>query len=273
MSATTATTTTATTDVGHYRFADVVRSEWTKFVSLRSTRWILVGFVVTGVALGILVAGLSGSAWDDPSAETRANWDPTNNTLAGLIPGYLVIPVLGVLMMTSEHGSGAIRSTLAAVPRRHQVLLAKALVFGGLVLAVDLAVTFAAFLAGQQVQQAVSDAPHAALGDPGVLRALLLSSFFLPLMGVFGLGLGALVRRSGAAVALYFGLTLVVPDLLLALPGDLWRFGPITILANSITAANVQPDFLRPSQGFTVMVGYTAAALGGGALVLARRDV
>jgi len=262
-----------TTGEGHYRFADVVRSEWTKFVSLRSTRWILVGFLVTGLGLGITVAAVSGAAWDDPSAETRANWDPTNNTLAGLIPGYLVIPVLGVLMMTSEHGTGAIRSTLAAVPRRHQVLLAKALVFGVLVLVVDLVVTFAAFLAGQQVQQVVSDAPHAALGQPGVLRALLLSGFFLPLMGVFGLGLGALVRRSGAAVAAYFGLALVVPDLLLVLPGDLWRFGPITILANSITAANVQPEFLHPSQGFTVMALYAAAALGGGSLVLSRRDV
>lgn len=260
-------------DAGHYRFVDVVRSEWTKFVSLRSTRWILAGFLVTGVALGVVVAGVSGAAWDDPSAETRANWDPTNNTLAGLIPGYLIIPVLGVLMMTSEYGSGAIRSTLAAVPRRHEVLLAKALVFGVVVLVVNLVVTFTAFVAGQQVQQAVSDAPHATLGQPGVLRALLLSGFFLPLMGIFGLGLGALVRRSGAAVAAYFGLALVLPDLLLALPGDLWRFGPITILANSISAAHVQPDFLHPSQGLTAMVGYTAAALAAGARVLSRRDV
>ena len=266
----TTTTTTITAGPGHYRFGDVVRSEWTKFVSLRSTRWVLAAFVVTGIGLGVLVSAVSGAAWHDASAETRAHWDPTNNTLAGLIPGYLIIPVLGVLMMTSEHGSGAIRSTLAAVPRRHQVLLAKALVFGAVVLVVDQVVTFAAFLAGQQV---MGDAPHATLGQPGVVRALVLSGAFLALMGVFGLGLGALVRRSGAAVAAYFGLALVVPDLLLVLPGNVWRFGPITILANSVSAVNVQPEFLSPALGFAAMVAYTAAALGAGAVVLSRRDV
>ena len=96
--------------------------------------------------------------------------------------------------------------------------------------------------------------PARRAGAAGGAPALLLSGFFLPLMGIFGLGLGALVRRSGAAVAAYFG-SLVVPDLLLALLGDLWRFGPITILANSISAADVQPEFLHPSQGLTVMVG------------------
>jgi ABC-type transport system involved in multi-copper enzyme maturation permease subunit len=213
---------------------------------------------------------VSGAGYADASARTRAHWDPTNNTLAGLVPGYLIIPVLGVLMMTSEHGSGAIRSTLAAVPRRHQVLLAKAVVFGAVVLVVDQVVTFGAFLAGQRV---MGDAPNAALGDPGVVRALVLSGLFLVLMGVFGMGLGALVRRSGAAVAVYFALALVVPDLLLALPGELWRFGPITILANSVSAANVQPEFLSPAVGFAAMVVYAAAALGAGALVLTRRDV
>ena len=253
-----------------YRFGDVVRSEWTKFVSLRSTRWILVAFAVTGVALGILVAVLSSAHYADADAESRASWDPTNNTLAGLIPGYLIIPVLGVLMITSEHGSGSIRSTLAAVPRRHQVLLAKALVFGAVVFTVAELVTFAAFLVGQQL---TGDAPHASLGQPGVLRALVLSGLFLALLGVFGLGLGALVRRSGPAVAVYFGLALVAPDVLLALPGGLWRFGPITMLGNSVSAVKVQPEFLPPLVGFGAMVVYAGVALGAGTLALVRRDV
>jgi hypothetical protein len=119
----------------------------------------------------------------------------------------------------------------------------------------------------------MGDAPHASLGQPGVVRALVLSGAYLVLMGVFGLGLGALIRRSGAAVAVYFGLALVVPDLLLALPGNVWRFGPITILANSVSAVNVQPEFLSPAVGFAMMVVYTAAAMAAGAMVLTRRDV
>lgn len=270
MSTITAATASAAPAAGHYRFADVVRSEWTKFTSLRSTRWVLAGFVVTGIGLGILVSAVAGAGWSDASAEARSHWDPTNDTLAGLIPGYMIIPVLGVLMMTSEHGSGAIRSTLAAVPRRHEVLLAKALVFGVTVFVVNQVVTFAAFLAGQQV---MGDAPHATLGQPGVVRALVGSGLFLVLLGIFGMGLGALIRRSGGAVAAYFGLALVVPDLLLVVPGDLWRFGPITMLANSVSAVNVQPEFLSPAVGFGMMVAYTAAALGAGAAVLSRRDV
>jgi ABC-2 type transport system permease protein len=252
-----------------YRLRDVIRSEWTKFASLRSSRWTLVAFAATGVGLGVLVSAVSGAHWAQASAETRAHWDPTNNTLAGLIPGYLVIPVLGVLMMTSEYTSGAIRSTFAAVPRRPMVLAAKAIVFAGAVLVTVEVVSFAAFLAGQRV---MGTAPSATLSQPGVLRALILSGVFLVLMGLFGLGLGAIIRRSGAAVAVYAGAVLVVPMLLQAVPGDLWRFGPIMILGNSVGAVNLLPGVLSPWTGFAVMIAYTVVALGVGGVLLVRRD-
>jgi ABC-2 type transport system permease protein len=254
---------------GHYRLADVVRSEWTKFISLRSSRWTLVAFPITGVALGVLIAVVTGANWPNASAETRAAWDPTNNVLAGLIPGYLVIPVLGVLMMTSEYRHGAMRSTLAAVPRRPMVLAGKAIVLAAVAFVACEAVTFATFVVGQRV---MGSAPHATLGQPGVLQALVLSGAYLALMGLFGLGLGAVVRHSGAAVAVYAALVLVVPDILLAVPGQLWRFGPITILANSVTAVNVQPEFLSPWAGFATMAVYTAIALIAGLVSLSRRD-
>lgn len=253
----------------HYRLIDVVRSEWTKFASLRSSRWTLVGFAVIGIGLGILISALTGARWPQASAETRAQWDPTNNTLAGLIPGYLMIPVLGLLMMTSEYSSGSVRLTFAAVPRRALVLAAKALVFAGAALVVVEAVTFVAFLAGQRV---MGTAPHASLGQPGVLRALTLSGAFLVLMGLFGLGLGAIIRRSGAAVAIYAGVAVLLPMLLGAFPGNLWRFGPITILANSVGAVKILPGALSPWTGFAAMAIYAAVALAVGAMLLTRRD-
>jgi ABC-2 type transport system permease protein len=252
-----------------YRFGDVVRSEWTKFASLRSSRWTLVSFALAGIGLGILISALSGAHWPHASAETRANWDPTNNTLAGLIPGYLVIPVLGVLMMTSEYSSGSIRSTFAAAPKRLMVLAAKAVVFTCAALAVVEVVSFIAFLAGQQV---MGSAPHASLGQPGVLRALILSGGFLVLMGLFGLGLGMIIRRSGAAVAVYAGVAVVLPPILGAFPGNLWRFGPITILANSAAAVKILPGALSPWSGFVVMAVYAATALAVGTVLLVRRD-
>jgi ABC-type transport system involved in multi-copper enzyme maturation permease subunit len=253
----------------HYRLRDVVSSEWTKISSLRSSRWTLALFAVMSIALGILISAISGSHWPDASVETRAHWDPTNNTLAGLIPGYLLIPVLGVLAMTSEYSSGSIRSTLAAVPRRPLVLASKIIVFAGAVLTAVEAVTFVTFLAGQA---AMGSAPHATIGQPGVLRALVLSGAFLALMGLFGLGVGTIVRRSGAAVAAYAGFTIVLPMLLNAFPGNLWRFGPIVILGNSVGAVKILPGMLSPWIGFAVMTIYAIVALIVGAILLVKRD-
>jgi ABC-type transport system involved in multi-copper enzyme maturation permease subunit len=252
-----------------YGLPDVIRSEWTKFHTLRSTRLMLVAFPLTGIALGVLIGVLTGANWPDASAETRANWDPTNNVLAGLVPGYLLIPLLGVLMMTSEYNHGAIRSTLAAVPRRSTVLAAKTVVIGAVAFVACEVVTFATFLLSQQV---MGDAPRATLDQPGVLRALILSGAYLALLGLFGLGLGTVIRNSGGAIAVYCAVVLVLPNLMLALPGQLWRFGPIIILANSITAVKVHPEFLSPAAGFATMVVYAAGALAAGRLVLSRRD-
>jgi ABC-2 type transport system permease protein len=266
---TTAATTFEAEARGRYRLRHAIRSEWTKFISLRSTRWTVAAFPVLGLGLGVLIGAVSGAGYPDASAEVRANWDPTNNVLAGLIPGYLVIPVLGVLMMTSEHNHGAIRSTFTAIPDRRMVLAAKAVVLAAVAFVVCEVVTFVTWLAGQQV---MGSAPHHTLGQPGVLRVLVLSGAYLALMGLFGLGLGAVVRHSGAAIAIYSGLALVAPIVVHSLPGNLARFGPIVILANSVDAVKVQPEFLSPWVGFVVMAVYTAIALVVAAVLLDRRD-
>src|SRR5215475_14602808 len=107
---------------GHYRFRQVARMEWIKLRTLRSTWWALAitaaGGAVMAVAIGLNT--ISRSA------------DLTNNVLAGVIPGLLLIGVLGVLVITSEHTSGMIRATLAAAPRRPLLLAAKAAVFGAM---------------------------------------------------------------------------------------------------------------------------------------------
>lgn len=254
---------------GSYRPSDAVRSEWTKFLSLRSTRWTLGLFPVAAIVFGIIIGAATGAHWPHMSAASRATFDPTNNLLAGLIPGYLVIPVLGVLMMTSEYSSGSIRSALAGVPRRPMLLAAKGIVFAAVAFGASEVATFATFFAGQAV---MGSAPRASLGQPAVLQALVLSGAFLVLMGLFGLGLGAILRRSAAAVAAYAGLAVVVPPLLHILPGNLGRYGPIIILGNSVGAVKVQPVFLSPWAGFGVMALYAALALGVGALLLMSRD-
>ena len=110
------TTTAATGD--RYRFTHAARMEWVKLRSLRSTWWVL-ALTVAG-AVGIAVA--VGANTEDAAA------DLTNNALAGISLGLLLVGVLGVLAMTGEHSSGMIRATLAAVPNRPRVLAAQAAV-------------------------------------------------------------------------------------------------------------------------------------------------
>ena len=114
-----------------------------------------------------------------------------------------------MLAITTEFSSGMIRATFAAVPRRPLVLAAKAAVLGAVTLAAGEITAFAAFLAGQAALQA--PAPHATLGQPGVLRAVLLAGAYPALIALIGLGLGALVRHTAGAICALVGVLFVLP--------------------------------------------------------------
>ena len=186
---------------GHYRFRHVARMEWIKLRTLRSTWWAL-AITAAGGAVMAVVIGLN---------TISRNADLTNNVLAGVIPGLLLIGVLGVLVITSEYTSGMIRATLAAVPRRPLLLAAKAGVFGAMALAVGEAAAFLAFFAGGAAFRHGLSAP--ALSQPGVLRAVLLGGASYCLIGLLGLGLGAIIRHTAAAIAvLVAGVYLIGPS-------------------------------------------------------------
>src|SRR5215469_10398444 len=171
---------------GHYRFGNAVRMEWIKLRTLRSTWWTLAVTAAGTVAIGVAV-GLN---------TRNASEDLTNNALAGVVPGLLLAGVLGVLTMTSEYSSGMIRATLGAIPRRRLVLAAKAVVFGGVMLGVGEAASFISFFAGGAALRHGIAAPT--LSQPGVLRAVLLSGASFCLVGLLGLGLGAIIRHTAA---------------------------------------------------------------------------
>lgn len=180
---------------GHYRLRHVTRMEWVKIRSLRSTTWALAAMVTGTVAVGIA----AGANMQNPHG------DPTNNILAGVALAQVIVGVLGVLTMTSEYSSGLIQATLAAAPRRPLVLAAKAAVLGTLALAAGELACFAAFLAGAAFLR--PGVPHPALSQPVVLRAVALTGAYLALIGLIGLGLGAVIRHSAAAVATLISLS------------------------------------------------------------------
>jgi ABC-2 type transport system permease protein len=259
---------------GHYRFSGVARMEWVKLRSLRSTRWVALILAVAMVGIAILVLRYYPSHWDRMSAKDKASFDPVNDGFAGLALAQLMVGALGAMAMTSEYSSGMIRATLTAAPGRWRLLAAKAAVFAAAALALGEVLAFATFFAGQAVLS--SPAPHATLGQPGVLRAVVLAGAYLCLIGLIGMGIGTLVRHSAAAIAVLVGLVMVLPPLLLAFPDSVQhsaqQFLPEIIAENSLTAVHPVPYSLSPWAGLGLLCLYAAALLGAGGWLLARRD-
>ena len=130
-------------------FADVVRSEWTKARTVPSTMWTLIAATVIGIGLGALISAVSANHYAKSSLSSKLTWDPTSISTAGLGIAQLAIGVLGVLLITSEYSTGAIGSSLAAVPRRGRFLGAKAVVVAVLIFVFTEVISFAAFFIGQ----------------------------------------------------------------------------------------------------------------------------
>ncbi|HEX8133253.1 MAG TPA: ABC transporter permease [Actinomycetes bacterium] len=252
------TTTAATGD--RYRLAHAARMEWVKLRSLRSTWW----------ALAVTVAGAIGIAATVGVNTRDADADLTNNALAGISLGLLVVGVLGVLVMTGEYSSGMIRATLAAIPNRPLVLAAKAVVFGVVALAVGEAAAFIAFFAGGATLPDRIQGP--ALGQPGVLRAVVMTGAGFCLVGLLGLGLGAIIRHTPAAIAVLVGGVYVIGQIVGAAAHALMGYVPISIVANSLSTTEPLPGMLAPWAGLGMLSLYAAVALGVGGWLLARRD-
>ena len=262
-------TLTATLEVPGRRagLRQAVKAEWAKLLTLRSTKWALLITVVGAIAVTFLAAH---GARHQPGEAAAQGFDPTNTALAGLALGSLVVGIFGVLSMTGEYGSGTIRSSLAATPRRGVFFGAKAIVMAVFALAVGLVLSFVSFFEGQTVLS--GGAPTATLGDPNVLGALLGSAGFLALGALFGLGIGAIIRHSAGAIATFVGCTLLLPVLLHNVPGNPSRFMPVMLLGNSVAAVVPFNDALSGRTGFLLMALYTAVALAVGAALVVRRD-
>ena len=257
---------------GGYGFRSAARMEWLKLRSVRSTAWVLLVFAAGMVGLSILV--MTHQHWATMSPADRASFDPTNNSYAGLAIGQLALGVLGALVITTEFSSGMIRATLAAVPRRPLLLAAKAAVLAAVALVVGEIFAFTAFAVGELALHA--PAPHATLGQPGVLRAVLMGGAYPALIALIALGLGAVIRHTAGAISAVVGILFVLPLILVPLgtsiQNSVGQFMPMVIAENSLTAVKPVAHSLSPGAGFAVLCGYAALALAAGGWALARRD-
>jgi ABC-2 type transport system permease protein len=252
-------------------FADILRSEFLKLRSVRSTFWTIAAAVVFNVALGALTA-----IFIPPhlSAEDRATTDAVRLSLAGLHLSQIAIGVLGVLVITSEYSTGMIRATFSAVPQRRTVLAAKATVFVATALVVGVVSSFAAYFAFATLL--TEDSMRSSIGDPGVLRAVTGGGLYLAALGLFGLGLGIVIRSSAGAIAALFGI-LFVPPILLELLPHTWQttVGPyMPMEAGSQIFIDVHHDAnsLGAWSGFGVFCLYAVVAVIVGYALINHRD-
>jgi ABC-type transport system involved in multi-copper enzyme maturation permease subunit len=182
------------------------------------------------------------------------------------------VAAVGVIAVTSEFTSGTIQSTFAAVPRRLTVLFGKALALAIVVLPVSVASTLVAFLGAKAVL--ATEELHITLTEPGVARALVGAGLYLTGVALMAAGFGWLLRNTAGALAVLFGLLVVVPVVGFFLPPAVARV-VVPLLPNNAGTAIMQiqaGDMLPPWTGISVFYLYVAVVLALAVLAVRRRD-
>lgn len=260
-----------TTEFPHGRagLRHAIRAEWTKFWSVRSTPWSLVALVVAIIGLGALATN---------AVHSEVLPDPTRRMLVGFNLGQFAVGVLGALYLSAEYGTGQIRSTLAAMPRRPVVLAAKAIVLTVVSVGFGEALSFSTFAMGHAMLSGT--ASEVSMNDPGVLRVLVESGIYLALMGLIGLGLAAIIRNTAGSIAAFAGviliLTLIIGSMPTAIINALSRYLPANIGATVFSVSNPPrlsgvPVF-SPFVGLVILAVYAAVFLSVGVYLMSRRD-
>ena len=252
----------------------VIRSEWTKFRSLRSTLYTLLTAVVLMIGIGAVFSAVNASQYHTSGASARAAFNPVTTSLSGVIFAVVAFGVLGVLLMSGEYGTGMIRSSLTAVPRRLPVLWGKLAVFAGTIFAISLVTSFVSFFLGQALLS--SHHLNVALTAPGALRSVIGAALYVTVAGIIGVALGALFRNTAAGISTFAGVFFVIPPLIGLLPasigGHLTPYLPSNAGDVLWGGTHGVQNALSPWTGFALLCGYAVVLTGAAAWRLRRAD-
>ncbi|MGW0826753.1 ABC transporter permease [Streptomyces sp. NPDC002845] len=248
------------THLGH-----ALASEWTKIKSVRSTMWTLGIFLLLVIGIGFLVAVQT-------TAGDYAEVPYTIPAFFGLVLGQICLITLGVLVISSEYGTGMIRTTFTASPQRHRVLTAKLLIFFVVAFVVS---AFAIGLVGLFTSGMHGGSSEVPWGGTVVKGAL-----YVSLLGVLALAVGSMLRHSAGAITAMLGVVLV-PAILPAflLISESMRTIGEKMLDYNAPNSLAQIFSLGTEEGGTggpqlvLLAGVTAAAIIGAFVLLERRDV
>jgi hypothetical protein len=258
-------------DVGPVTQANVIRSEWIKFRTVRSTVVVSALTALFMVGLALLVSSVTNARWSHLAPEEQLPYNLIRRTLVGVNLAQLTVGVLGALVITAEYTTGMIRATLGAVPKRLPVLWGKLAVFAPVTFVLTLAASFAAFLGGQ----ALLGTHGIPLSTPGALRAVFGVALYLTVLSVLAVALGFIIRNTAGAITALVALLIVLPAVAAALP-DSWQKSIVPYLPSTAGQAvymtHQVPNSLHPWAGFALFGGYAAVAVGAAGFALCRRD-
>ncbi|MEU8359624.1 hypothetical protein AB0C27_26770 [Nonomuraea sp. NPDC048882] len=232
----------------------VLKAEWTKFSSIRATMVLSLAVVAASGFFGWTFANMAAHEYATASAQERLDFLPLDQVMRGMLLVQLLISALGVLVATSEYGSGTLGPSLAAVGRRSRLVIAKAGMTALIALPVSVAGIGLMFVTSQ-VTLAAQGAPYLMPGDPAALPALLLGPVVFTLLALFGLALGLLLRGTAAAVNVSTTFLLlpvlapIFPDFLSRILTTYWPNGA------GFRAVTSRSD-LPPALSFGLLVGF-----------------
>ena len=258
-------------------FGNVISSEWLKLRTVRSTFWTLITLFAGSAAISLLICVAAADQYAKDRASGNPDASPDIVMLGLAFVGQIAAYVLGVMTISAEYTTGGIRTTLTAMPRRVEILVAKAILLAAIVFVVGLATAFLCFYLGNIPLQAKHVGVK--LSDPGVVRGIFGSALYLSGLSVFGLALGFLLRHTAGAITIGLALIFIIGGLVQLIPGSIGRWLYKVMPGNAGAQVtqfgemkhNADKNF-APWTGFTVFILEVLVLLIIGAILFERRD-
>jgi ABC-2 type transport system permease protein len=259
------------------RLRHALHAEWTKLRTVSGPAWPHLGSVALPTAHPPAAAG----ATHCPQNLT-CPVDTTKLSLTGIQFGQAVVAILAVLAFCNEYSTGMIRITLAAMPRRHTVIAAKAILIAGLVLGAGAVAVFGSVLAGHLILPghgftATRGFQPVWLSYGPTLRAACGSVLYLTLIALLSLGVAVIVRDSAVAIGTVLALLYLFPIVLAFIGNEHWqqrleRWTPTIAGLTIQDTTGLRGLPITPWGGLGVLAIWAGAALLAGALALRLRD-
>jgi len=253
---------------------DALRAEWVKLRTLARNGWLLIGTVILTVGVSAAVAAASHHS-------SGGGQDPTKFALTGMYLGQAVIALLAVVAISEEYGTGMIRTTLTAVPRRLVLLGAKAVNVSGLTLLAGVLSVVGCLVAGRLLLPGAGlDPAHSyaliSVSHGATLRAAVGSVIYLVLIALLALGVATAIRDTAVSIGAILGL-LYLPPILAQAVSDPFRrhleqIAPMTAGLAIQATTNLRSLPIAPWAGLGVLAVWAATSLLIGCLVLRLRD-